>query len=96
MEKNIPHQEVHYVNVKFVKCKNHLRSLTRNLRKTFAKTLASKSKTSLKSFWSYVKSKLKSGIKVPTLTKSDGTNAYNLREKADALNEFLEAFTKKS
>ena len=48
---------------------------------------ASKCKTSLKPFWSYVKSKLKSRIKVPTLTKSDGTKAYNSREKADALNK---------
>ena len=80
----------------FVKCKNHLRSFTRSLRKKIEKTLASKNKTSPKPFWSYVKSKLKSRIKVPTLTKSDGTKAYNPREKADALNNFLEAFTKKS
>ena len=52
-----------YVN--FVKCKNHLRSFTRSLRKDFEKTLASKSKTSPKPFWSYVKSKMKSRIKVP-------------------------------
>ena len=68
----------------------------RSLRKNFEKTLASKSKTRPKPFWSYVKSKLKSRIKVPTLTKSDGAKAYNPREKADALKIFLEAFTKKS
>ena len=51
--------------------------------------MASKSKTSPKPFWSHVKSKLKSRIKVPTLTKSDGTKAYNPREKADALNNFF-------
>ena len=77
------------VYTKFVKCKNQLRSLTRNLRKNFEKTLASKSKTSPKPFWSYVKSKLKSRIKVPTLTKSDGTKAYNSREKADTLYNFF-------
>ena len=76
-----------YVN--FVKCKNHLRSFTRSLRKDFEKTLASKSKTSPKPFWSYVKSKMKSRIKVPTLIKSDGTKAYHPREKADALNNFF-------
>ena len=58
-------------------------------KKNFEKTLASKSKTSPKPFWSYVKSKLKSRIKVSTLTKSDGTKAYNSREKADALNDFF-------
>ena len=78
-----------FTYAKFVKCKNHLRSLTRNQRKNFKKTLASKSKTSPKHFWSYVKSKLKSRIKVPTLTKSDGTKVYYSKEKADALNEFF-------
>ena len=57
-------------------------------KKNFEKTLASKSNTSPTTFWSDVNSKLKSRIKVPTLTKSDGTKAYNSREKADALNEF--------
>ena len=36
-----------------------------------------------------MKSKLKSRIKVPTSTKSDGTKVYYSREKADALNEFF-------
>ena len=79
----------------FVKCKNHLRSFTRSIRKKFEKTLASKSKTSPKPFWSYVKSKLKSRIKVPTLTKSDRTKAYNPREKADALNNYFGSVYKK-
>ena len=70
---------------KFTRVFEH--GLMRNLRKNFEKTFASKSKTYLKPFWSYVKSKLKSRIKVPT--KSDGTKAYNSREKADALNKFF-------
>ena len=33
-------------------------------------------------------------MKVPTLTKSDGTKAYNSREKADALNEIFRSVNK--
>ena len=38
---------------------------------------------------SYVQSKLKTKDKIPTLTKLDGTNAYNSLEKAEALNEYF-------
>ena len=36
-----------------------------------------------------MQSKLKSRIKVPTSTKSDGTKVYYSRDKVDALNEFF-------
>ena len=74
---------------KFVKCKNKLRSLTRTLRKDFEKALANKIKNNPKPFWSYVQSKLKTKVKIPTLTKLDGTKAYNSKEKAEALNEYF-------
>ena len=35
-----------------------------------------------KPFWSYVQSKLKTKVKIPTLIKLDGTKAYNSKEKA--------------
>ena len=73
----------------YVKCKNNLRSLTRSLRKNFEKTLACKIKKSPKPFWSYVQSKLKTKVKIPTLTKLDGTKSNNSKEKAEALNEFF-------
>ena len=74
---------------KFVRCKNNLRSLTRTLRKNVEKAIEDKIKNSPKPFWSYVQSKLKTKVKIPTLTKSDGTNAYNSSEKAEVLNEYF-------
>ena len=73
----------------FVKYKNSLRSLTRTLKKNFEKTLANKIKGNPKPFWSYVKSKLKTRVRIPTLTKSDGSKAYSSKEKSEALNEFF-------
>ena len=74
---------------KFVRIKNELRLLTRTLRRNFETTLAIKSKDSPKQFWSYVKSKLKTKSRIPTLTKSDGTKALSSQEKAEALNDFF-------
>ena len=73
----------------FLKCKNQLRSMTRMLRKNFEKTLAKKSKISPKPFWSYVKSRLKTRPKIPTLSKQDGSKAFTSKEKAEALNKFF-------
>lgn len=73
----------------FVRCKNSLRSLTRNLRKKFEKALAFKGKKTMKPFWSYVKSKLKTRTKIPTLVKLDGSLAPTPKEKANALNEYF-------
>ena len=71
----------------FDKCKNNLRCLTRTLRKDFEKAQAIKIKNNPQPFWSYVQSKLKTKVKIPTLPKLDGTKAYNSKEKAEALNE---------
>ena len=74
---------------KYVKCKNHLRNLTRDLRNKLKKSLANNSKTSPKPFWSYVKSKLKTRTKILTLKKADGTKARDAKDKAQALNVFF-------
>ena len=74
---------------KFVKCKNHLRNLTQDLRNKFEKSLANNSKNNPKPCWSYVKSKLKTRTKIPTLKKVDGTKAIYAKDKAKALNEFF-------
>ena len=74
---------------KYVKCKNHLRKLTRDLRNKLEKSLANNSKTSPKPFWSYVKSKLKTRTKIPTLKKADGTKARDAKDKAQELNVFF-------
>ena len=74
---------------KYVRCKNHLCKLTRDLRNKLEKLLANNSKTSPKPFWSYVKSKLKTRTKIPTLKKADGTKARYAKDKAQALNVFF-------
>ena len=74
---------------KLVRCKNNLRFLTRTLRNNCEKALANKIKNSTKPFSSYVESKLKTKVKILTLTKLDGTNAYNSLEKSEALNEYF-------
>ena len=80
-------RDTDYVNV--VKCKNELRSVSRKLRKEFEISLASRSKSSPKMFWSYVKSKLKTRTRIPTLKYSNGSEASTPREKAEALNNFF-------
>ena len=77
-------RDTDYVN--FVKCKNELRFVTRELRKEFEISLASRSKSSPKMFWSYVISKLKTRTRIPTLKNSNRTVASTPREKAEALN----------
>ena len=51
--------------------------------------MANNSKTSPKPFWPYVKSKLKTRRKIPTLKKADGTKARDAKDKAQALNVFF-------
>ena len=80
-------RDTDYVN--FVKCKNELRSVIRKLRKKFEISLASRSKSSPKMFWSYVKSRLKTRTRIPTLKNSNGTVASTPREKAEALNNYF-------
>ena len=63
---------------KFVRCKNYLRSLTRTRRKDFEKALTNIIKNSPKPFLSYVQSKLKTKVKIPTLTKLEVFIKMNL------------------
>ena len=46
-------------NLKFKRCKNKLRSLTRRLRKDFERKLSANSKHKPKLFWNYAKSRVK-------------------------------------
>ena len=74
---------------KFVRSKNHLRSLTRTVRMNFEINLEGRSKKRPKQFWSYVKSKLQTRTNIPTLIKSNGSEARTSKEKAGALNEYF-------
>ena len=73
----------------FVKCKNNLRKLTRSLKEVIERKLAINSKNKPKPFCSYVFSKLKTRVRIPTLSKVDGVKAQTAQEKAEALNNFF-------
>ena len=73
----------------YIRLKNELRSLTRNLRENFEQTFTSAIKSKPKMFWKYAKSRLKTRQTIPTLIKSDGSNAITDEEKAEALNCFF-------
>ena len=75
--------------MKFNRCKNELRSLTRNLRKDFEKSLSINSKQKPKLFWSYAKSRLKSRETISSLKKNNGTTALSAGDKAETLNAFF-------
>ena len=84
-----------YDHSRYTKTKNSLRTLTRNLRIEFERSIAADAKTAPKKFWSYVNSRTKTRKKIPSLQKSDGSIARTAREKADALNSFFSTtFTK--
>ena len=74
---------------KYIKCKNKLRSLTRNLRSDFEKNLVGSIKETPKSFWKYAKTRLKTRSSIPTLDKPDGSKAVSAIDKANALNQYF-------
>ena len=70
----------------FKKCRNKLRSTTRDLREQFEINLTSNIKNRPKHFWKYVKSRLKTRADIPILTLNDGATAITSIQKAEALN----------
>ena len=75
-----------YDHSAFVQSKNKLRNLTRNLRADYESLIANGSKNKPKTFWRYVKSKLKTRVRIPTLKKDDGSLSVSPSDKAEALN----------
>ena len=73
----------------YIKCKNKLRSLTRNLRSEFERNLIGNIKNNPKSFWKYDRSRLTSRSMIPSLEKLDNTIATSSRDKAETLNNFF-------
>ena len=72
-----------------------LRTMTRQLCSNFEQQVASGSKANPKIFWRYVNSKAKTRSKVSNLTRTVGSTACTALEKADVLNEqFSSVFTK--
>ena len=81
--------QTEYDKRNYVKCKNNLRKLTRQLRKNYEENLAKNSKRNPKMFWKYANSRLKSRARIPSLIQSNGSRATTSKEKADALNNFF-------
>ena len=59
------------------------------MKEDFERKLAINSKNKPKPFWSYVFSKLKTRVRIPTHSKVDGVKAQTAQEKAQALNNFF-------
>ena len=78
-----------YDRENYIRYKNRLRALTRNLRQNFEQNLAYNVKDKPKLFWKYVKSRLKSIQSIPPLLKPDGSKASTPIEKANTLNDFF-------
>ena len=69
----------------YIKCKNRLRSRTRNLRSKFERNLADNIKNNPKSFWKYARSRFTSRSMIPLLEKLDNTIATSSKDKAETL-----------
>ena len=74
---------------RYVRCKNDLRRLTRNLRKNFERRLAANIKDNPKGFWRYASSRMKSRAGVENLRTATGDLTKTDNEKADILNSFF-------
>ena len=76
-------------HARFVRCRNDLRRLTRDLRSNFEKRLIKDVKENPKSFWRYVQSRMKTRSGVEDLIQADGTLATENDDKARVLNAFF-------
>ena len=78
-----------YDHQAFKQCKNNLRNLTRNLRADFENNIANEIKGKPKCYWKYVKSKVKTKERIPTLRNADGSLSVSATEKAESLNSYF-------
>ena len=78
-------------SVQFARTRNNLRRLTRELRRSFEKQLASNIKENPKSFWHYVNSRTKTKSRVGNLKLREGTDAKATTDaqKAIELSKFF-------
>ena len=79
--------ELDFLN--FKKCREKLRSTTRDLRVQYEVDLTYNIKDTPKAFWKYVKTRLKTRTIIPTLTLNDGSTAKTSLDKAEALNNYF-------
>ena len=84
---SITGDELNYA--RYVRCKNDLRRLTRNLRKDFERRLVADLKENPKGFWRYTSSRMKTRPGVENLRTANGGLTTSDGEKADILNRYL-------
>ena len=74
---------------RFAKCRNTLRSLTRQLRASFEEELTANIKHNPKRFWQYTNTRLKTRSRVEELHDESGAVASTDEDKAHMLNRFF-------
>ena len=74
---------------RYVRCKNDLRRLTRNLRKDFERKIAANIKDNPKGFWRYAGSRLNCKTGVENLRTENGNLTTIDSEKAEVLKSFF-------
>ena len=74
---------------KFTQLRNQLRCQTRRLRTCFEHKLVQDLKSNPKAFWKYVRSRMKTTLKISDLDMGDGSITYTNKQKTDTLNSFL-------
>ena len=74
---------------RYVRCKNDLRRLTRNLRKEFERELTANLKDNPKRFWRYANSRTKTKSRVENLRAEGGELTTCDQGKAEVLNSFF-------
>ena len=83
-----------YERKNYIKCKNDLWQLTRELRRDYEQELARIAKSKPKAFSKYAKSRLKTKPQIPALSKPDGSKASTPKDKAGTLHAyFFSVFT---
>ena len=75
-------------HARYVRCRNDLRRLTRNLRRQFEQSLADNIRENVKGFWRYVNSRMKSRSRVDALL-DNGALVCDDEGKATVLNNFF-------
>ena len=74
---------------RFAQLRNQLRGLTRRLRACFEHNLAQDLKSNPKAFWKYVRTRMKTTLRISDLDMGNGRMASTNKEKADTLNSFF-------
>ena len=74
---------------RYVKVRNQLRRMTRNLRKSFELKLVNELKLQPKAFWRYTNSRMKAKAGIDALKNDEGVLVSDSKGKADMLNGFF-------